>query len=279
LLIIGLACGELSGGPATQPAKFRAGKITDPAIPESSGIVASRKHAGVYWTHNDSGNPPTLFAITREGESIRAYEVGAKNVDWEDVALDDAGHIFIADTGNNNRNRTEVQVYRVDEPDPRANAEGNGGKPPPLRVNDHWRLTYPDKPFDCESLFLLDGKAYLISKNLTGAAAEIYRFDLAAPMNRPVMLERVTDVPLIHAPVTAADISEDGKRLAIMTVLGPYILQINGDVSSVPRVKARYCRYIDPHMEAVCFVKEGLLATTEKRDVFLFRGEFFKSVK
>jgi hypothetical protein len=280
LALIGLTCVQLWAGPATtQPVKFRVGKITDPGIPESSGIVASRKHEGVYWTHNDSGNPPELFAITREGQLIHKFEVAAKNVDWEDLALDDAGHIYIADTGNNNRDRTEVHVYRVDEPDPRAKPPGNGAKTPPLRVNAHWRLNYPDKPFDCESLFLLGGKAYLISKNLTGAAAVIYRFDLAAPMNRPVVLEHVTEIPLIHAPVTAADVSEDGKRLAVMTVIGPYVLEINGDVASAPNAKARHCRYFDPHMEAVCFVKEGLLATTESRDVFLFRDEFLTPVK
>src|SRR6478735_5591600 len=91
-LLLGLACGPALAGSkhaataaaSTQPSKFRVGTISDPAIPESSGIVASRKHEGVYWTQNDSGNPPALFAITREGELIREYPVGAKNVDWED---------------------------------------------------------------------------------------------------------------------------------------------------------------------------------------------------
>ena len=254
--------------------KFRVGRITAPQIPESSGIVASRKHAGVFWTHNDSDNPPSLFAITRDGQLIREYPVEAKNVDWEDIALDDAGHLFIADMGNNRRKRTEVQVYRVDEPDPRQPIHG---RVPSLRVTRSWRLMYPDAPFDCESLFVWKGKGYVLPKRLSKSPAELLSFDLDSPA-RVQTLKKVAEIPVMRAPVTAADISADGNRLAILTLAGPYIFDINGDVESVGRATARYSRYFDLHIEAVCFVPEGLLVTNEGRDVFLFRNEDFVEV-
>ena len=40
------------------PPMERTGRLDDPAIVEASGIVASRKHRGIFWVHNDSGNPP-----------------------------------------------------------------------------------------------------------------------------------------------------------------------------------------------------------------------------
>jgi hypothetical protein len=93
---------------------------------------------------------------------------------------------------------------------------------------------------------------------------------------KPIKLQRVCEIPSIHAPVTAADISADGKRVAILTVLGPYLFDIpDGDPASLATAPDRHCHYIDPHMEAVCFVKEGLLVTTEARDVFLFKDEHF----
>jgi hypothetical protein len=247
------------------------------AVRESSGLVASRKHPGVFWTLSDSGNPPALFAVTREGALVREYAVAAKNVDWEDLAIDGDGRLYIADVGNNQRDRKEVMVMRVDEPDPRAPLPASGVRPAPLRVTNSWRLTFPgDQPFDCESLFVLGGKGYVLPKRLNASPAEVYRFELA-PTPRPQKLERVATIPTVRAPVTAADVSPDGKRVAVLTVFGPYVFQIDGDVAAVSTAKPSFSRYLDPHMEAACFVDDGtaLLATSETRDVLLFRAEHF----
>jgi hypothetical protein len=182
--------------------------------------------------------------------------------------------------GNNNRKRTEVQVYRVDEPDP---GPGGATKPttrpvPPLHVSRTWRLTYPGGPFDCESLFIWQGKGYVLPKRLSTAPAELYSFDLDSRA-RVQTLKKVADVPPVRAPVSAADISADGKQLAILTLFGPFIFDINGDIASIGKAKVRHSQYLDPHMEGVCFVPEGLLVTNEDRDVFLFRYEHFTEHK
>lgn len=268
-----LAAGEAPTQATPEPTNFRIGRIRPEAVRESSGIVASRQHPGVFWTHNDSGNPPVLYAITRDGQLIREYPVAADNTDWEDIATDDAGRLYIADVGNNRRDREEVRVLRVDEPDPRAPLQG---RPAPLRVTANWRLRYPAAPFDCESLFVMGDHAYILPKRLNASPAEIFRFDISRPAPRPVTPERVAELPAIRAPVTAADVSSDGKRLAVLTVLGPYLIDIDGDISSAGKARTLHSRYIDPHMEAACFVPEGLLVTSETRDVLLFREEHFK---
>ena len=374
VVVILLTAGALRAqAPPAEPAEpeFRTGRIAAKAVGESSGLVASRRHAGVFWTVNDSGNDPVLYAISREGELIAAFPVDAKNVDWEDLAIDDDGHLYVADVGNNDGRRTEVRVLRVDEPDPRggggdaapakgdaapkkegnapgkgdrasnkagnapakgdgasnkgddspgkgdgappkgdaapnegagatekgdgapakedgaksarppagARARGVGGKPAALPVTESWRLTYPGKPFDCEALAVHDGAGYLISKRRDGGAAEMFRFDLAPPAAKPVALERVAALP-VRAPVTAADVSADGKRLAVLTVLGPYVFDVNGDVASAGRdAPLRYSRYFHLTMEAACFVPGGLLVTAETRDVFFFADRFFKPVE
>lgn len=262
-----------STAPATE---FRVGTLQPPALRESSGIVASRRHPGVYWTHNDSGNAAALFAVTREGELIREYPVAAKNQDWEDLAIDDGGRLYIADIGNNDRKREEVQVLVVDEPDPRALVQGRVN---PLRVTRTVRVSYADKPFDAESLFILNGHGYVIPKRRNGSVAELFRFGLDEPAHRPAKLERVTDLPGIRAPVTAADVSPDGKQLAVLTVLGPYLIDIDGDVAANAGTgKMTFSRYIDPVMEAACLTPDGLLVTNESRAMFLFRDEHFKPV-
>ena len=242
-------------------------RIDDDGVRESSGVVASRKQPGVYWTHNDSGNAPVLFAMTREGEVLGGFPVSVRNDDWEDVAADDEGHLFIGDVGNNNGGRRQVMVYRVDEPDPRAKPARS------LRVRALWRLTYPGRPFDCEALFVHAGHGYLVSKVPPGLRADVYRFDLSSG-GGAAKLEHVTTLP-VRSPVTAADLSPDGGRLAVMTVSGPYVFRVNGDVASAGAEGAAepwHVNYLDLSIEGVCFTDDGrgLLATTEDREVVYF---------
>jgi hypothetical protein len=253
--------------PTTLPAAaFQiVGHIDAPEIPESSGIVASRKYPGIFWTHNDSGNPAQVFAIDRTGKLIASFSVAAKNIDWEDIAVDEEGHLYLADIGDNNCKRYEIQVYRVDEPAPHAAK----GKRDALRVDTTWRLKYPAKPADAESLFLLGGNGYLISKFLDGRPAGLYRFSLT-PSAKPVTLEKVLDLP-IRAPVTAADLSRDGKWLAVMTLLGPFVYRMDGDVKNLGNGPVWQALFVDPNIEGLCFPLDGgLLATTEGRRVIQF---------
>ena len=264
-----LAAATARAEPTSQPAAV--GRIEAKAIAESSGLVESRQYPGVYWTENDSGNPAALYAITREGKLLGTFPVRAANRDWEDLAIDDAGRIYIAETGNNDRRHAEVAVYRVAEPDPRAT-------PMALAVERTWRLKFPAEPFDCESLFVWNGYGYLVSKHRDGTDASMYRFPLAEEKQvEPATLEKVGTLA-VPFPATAADVSRDGKRLAVMTVMGPYLFRIDGDpaVACSAHAKASHFFWIDPNMEAVCFTAGGLLATNERRDVVLFREEWFE---
>lgn len=259
--------------------KFKLGRIDHKAITESSGLAASRKHPGVYWTHNDSGNGAFVFAITREGGFLAEYPVAnVRNNDWEAIAADDEGHLFIADVGNNDLKRDRAIVYRLDEPDPAA--AGPKGKGQALRVNQVWRLSYPGKPFDAESLFIHQGRGYVVSKLLSGKNAGLYRFDLAAAGGEAT-LEHVCDLP-IRSPVTDASISPDGTRLAVLTVTGPNVFQVDGDVAKAAQLQPAHVTYFDPgdmNMEGVCFTDDGLLASTEQGQMLFFEDRYFAPPK
>lgn len=85
-------------GCATTSAQFTVdtASIQNPAIDESSALVESRQFSGVFWTLNDSGGANVLFAIDSQGQSIATVPVpGATNVDWESLALDDLGNLYV----------------------------------------------------------------------------------------------------------------------------------------------------------------------------------------
>ena len=74
------------------PPLEQVGRFDPQRIPESSGIVKSRRYPGIYWVHNDSGNPPLLFAIRGDGRIVRQFHLGFPDTDWEDIK---AGRISV----------------------------------------------------------------------------------------------------------------------------------------------------------------------------------------
>ena len=211
------------------------------------------------------------FAITREGRLLQAFTVDQKNHDWEDIAYDGKGRILIADIGNNRHDRQETFVHAVAEPDP--NLPPQKRKESKIKAVATWTLKYPAKPFDAESLFVIGEKAYVISKLLTLEKAMLYSFDLdeKKPMQT---LKAVFDLP-IRMPATGADVSQDKKWLCVMTIAGPYLFRIDGDIAKAEKASPAHVFYTDKNMEACTFVPEGILATTEGRDVLLFKWKDF----
>ncbi len=94
------------------------GRLNDPELVESSGLTASRNHPRVFWTHNDDGSP-TLFAVDRRGNMVRSYVLpGSRNRDWESIALDDEGFLYILDNTSRLRSDFKSTIYIFKEPDP-----------------------------------------------------------------------------------------------------------------------------------------------------------------
>jgi hypothetical protein len=276
LLLASLLAASLAASNAAEPGKEivpgvrLVARISDPRIKESSGVVASRRYTNVYWTHNDGGGPKkqVLYTIDREGNTRASFPVIDVTLDdWEDIAMDDAGHLYIGDIGNNDSKRDTLAVYEIDEPNPQAGA----GPVSPKRA---WKLKFPEAAFDCESLFVWKDQGYVVSKVFDKARAQIFRFPLKET-NRPLTLELVATTK-IESPVTGADISADGRLLGVVAKNGAYVFRIDGDVAHVTQTKPHHTKLKNMHIEGCCFVPEGLLATSERRMIFLFNDPAFR---
>lgn len=209
-----------------------------------------------------------LYAIARDGRLLGEFVVGdVLLTDWEDIAIDDEKHLFISDTGNNEAKRTEVMVHQIDEPDPKATVRYVAPK-------KTWRLKFPGEPFDCESLFVWQGSGYVVSKVFKDARAQIFRFPLS-DQKEPATLELVATTK-IESPVTGADISPNGKLLGLVAKSGAFAYTINGDVAKAGKGKPHQTKFRHEHIEACTFVPEGLLATAESREIYLFTDEAFQ---
>jgi hypothetical protein len=241
----------------------RLGRLDHPAIREASGIVKSRRHPGIFWVHNDSGNPPAIFAVKRDGSLVREYAVGALNVDWEDITADDDGHLYLGDIGNNGGLLPLRVVYRVDEPDPSKPATGLL----PVTLKSYYRFSAKEKRFDAEGLFLLAGRAVVVAKTFDGREAELFAvpLDPPAPLLRPATPEPIGRLRGFTEPVTGADLSPDGHRLAVcsLEVARVYERGERGTWTLIGQA-----RYRADGIEAICWDGPDLILAGEGRGVY-----------
>jgi len=226
-----LAVALLPGcGDEREPFARMSGLMTDAALGEVSGMAASRRFADVLWVENDGGNTPVLYALGPRGGLLASDRVeGVANTDWEDLAafeLDGKPYILVADTGDNGGLRRTLQLHVVEEP---RSLEDTVLRPA-WSVSFRW----PDGPRDCEAAFVdaAAGKVLLISKKRH--PPELFEVPLRPDRGATVVARRLgtlAGVPQADArslrdrprtarlvgQVTAADLSPDGRTLAVLT--------------------------------------------------------------
>ncbi len=242
------------------------GKVRSAKLREPSGLAASQRYRGVYWTHNDSDHPPELFAIDSLGTVLKVFRVsGAKNEDWEDLTLDPDGNLYIADTGDNDGVRNSVVVYRLREPDP-------FGVDTVVTAEDSLRLRYPSGVhYNCEAVFWKGGRLYLLTKTASFRDSTVcFSVDVGKTGVGVVELVREgarSDVNL----VTAAEYSPAKRRLAVLSytqliILGP-------EVDPFPYARKRTQAGISlGQCEGVCWNGSNLMVVNEAGEIFRISG-------
>ncbi|MCC6159183.1 MAG: hypothetical protein IT350_14130 [Deltaproteobacteria bacterium] len=199
------------------------GVVEDGRLTEISGIAVSAKNPGVIWAHNDSGDGPFVYAMTREGRELgRVKLAGGWAMDWEDMSMGrcavngaDDWCLDLADIGDNDRRRHDLVVYRIVEPtvDPAAPF----GEIP--ATVERMLFAYPDGPRDAEAIARHpDGTLYILSKEPDGIT-NIYRFGPDATRTKTT-LEKLGVLKTARGRgerVTAADIHPSGRRLLVRT--------------------------------------------------------------
>lgn len=237
----------------------------------------SRTHAGVLWTHNDSGDAPRIFALDRRGQLLAEFPIeGASNVDWEDIAIDDAQHLYLGDTGNNASDRRDLVVYRIREPDPAA-------PPGPVRVERALRFRYadqiafpdPERDVDSEAMLWWDGALYLFTKHRSDTCSKLYRLP-DEPSEGERALEPLAVLELGGEPsslagnTSAADLSADGRYVALLTYPMLFVYERTGPhpLPSGPVARIALDRRRTRQVEAIAWDGEALVIGNEQRQLF-----------
>ncbi|MFQ6113695.1 MAG: hypothetical protein ACE5NG_06340, partial [bacterium] len=251
------------------------GHFTDKAIKESSGFIKSRQFERVFWTHNDAGNKARIFATTSKGELIRQVWIpAAKNVDWEDIAADDSGHLIIGDFGNNQNKRKDLTIYVVEEPNPFQTNRAKVIKRIPFQYPDQKEFPDPDNlNFDCEATFWANGHLYLLTRHRSDRKTKLYGFGPLQNLKKQTLI-KIGEFD-IGGSVTAADVSSDGKKLLVLCFEYIYLFEKPDNSDNYLAGKFKRILFEGRSSEGICFDGPNILFTNEQREIYKLPVSYF----
>lgn len=184
-------------------------------LAESSGLELGP--AGTFWTILDSGSPAALYRISAAGQLLDSLLLPLTNRDWEDLARDDKGNLYIADIGNNLNLRRDLLIYKFNPELGQLDT-----------IHFYWpeQKTFPppakERNFDSEALFWYQDQLHLFTKSYGDGILRHYSLPDNAGSYPAKLLE---SVPL-RGLVTAADISPSGSTLALLTYGKVYLFAV-----------------------------------------------------
>lgn len=173
---------------------------------EEASAAQMVTNSNLIWTIQDAGNNNNVYGLDLKGDIVKEIDVSnIKNQDWEDLASDTEGNLYIGDLGNNSRKRKKFFIYKIE------NLANVDHKTEALTIS--FTLPKDVKSEDFESFFLWKDSFYVFSKE-----------------NKKTMLLKVPNKVGEHVAtyiteyelkgkdtrVTSADISPDGKTVVLL---------------------------------------------------------------
>lgn len=186
-------------------------------LAEASGL----EHAGggTFWTMRDSGGASALYRIATDGALLDSLPLNLPNKDWEALGSDTLGNIFIADVGNNLSRRKDLRIYKLHTASGLIDTiafhwEDQQAFPPPKK----------ERNYDCEALIWHQGQLHLFTKSWGDKQVRHYVLPDTAGTYAAVQVEST----YVNGLVTAADISPDKSKLALLTYGKIYLFAVGG---------------------------------------------------
>jgi hypothetical protein len=175
------------------------------------------------WTIEDSGNENKLYRLDANGAIAHTISItDATNVDWEDLASDQEGNIYIGDFGNNDNLRQDLCIYKIGK-ESLANSE--------TTVVAKTSFSYPEQTafppvaterfYDVEALIVYQNHFYLFTKNRStnsDGSVSLYKIPNQPGTQPATLLGKFTSCPDFNTcAITAAAISPDQQKVAILS--------------------------------------------------------------
>lgn len=236
------------------------------SIREISGITMLSDNK--LYAINDSGNDNTLFCLNQKGEILNEIKIPeTKNIDWEDLAYDQENNIYIGDFGNNNNDRKDLVIYKVN------GLLSNTVSAKKIEFIFEDQKKFPPKKkdfnFDVEAFIYLKGNLYLFTKNRikdSKGKTKLYKVS-ATPGKYMAKLigEYKTCENNSTCLITGAAINQSEDKIALLTHNKVFVITnfeegnlFNGDIK---KIKLKH----NSQKESLCFKNDSTLFITDEK--------------
>lgn len=189
-------------------------------LKEASGLEMTK--SGYLWSHNDD-RFSILYCLDTHGNTIKTIHLNHPNAGWEDLTRDRRGNLYVGSFGNNKNERKNLSIYKIYDPEKVTEKVYTAGV---------IQYSYPDQTafppsktnlnFDVDAFVSRGDSLYLFTKNRTDpftGYSKIYRLPQEPGKYNAVLYDSIylgTGAMMDHW-VTSADISPDGKWLALLS--------------------------------------------------------------
>jgi hypothetical protein len=184
--------------------------------------------SSLYWIIEDSGNKSVVYGIDAEGKTKAELKLDNENNDWESLASDKEGNLYVGDFGNNDNDRKDLKIYKVSK---------EYVKDGDAKVSAVTNFSYPEQTefppaknsrfFDCEAFIEYKGNFFLFTKNRSSGSDgsfNVYKVPNRAGNYKAQLIGKLTTCEKSDCQVTGADISSDGSKIILLTADVVYLL-------------------------------------------------------
>ncbi len=227
---------------------------------------------GMLWALEDHGNKNRIYKVGFDGKLEQQITLkDVKNNDWEEIASDNQGNLYIGDFGNNENDRIDLAIYKVQK-DVLSNNEAEVAAITSFYYPE--QKDFPPKKsgrfFDVEAFFEHSGHFYLFTKNRSaGFNGELFVYKVPNAPGKYAAKKIAT----LHTcgmykkcAVTAADISPDGKTAVLLAGDRLWLLTGFGNDDFANATMQEYTLGHHTQKEGICFKDANTLLITDEKD-------------
>ncbi|KGL61942.1 hypothetical protein [Polaribacter sp. Hel1_85] len=237
-------------------------------LEEVSGteVVSDSK---LIWMLNDGGNKPKIYGVSKKGKIVKDITIKAKNNDWEDLASDEKGNLYIGDFGNNESDRKNLTILKIKHKDLSSSKKVEVEK---IKFYYPNQTKFPPKKkeyfFDSESFFYYKNSFYIFTKSRVKnkfGKTSLYKIPTKKGNHKAEFISEFNNGKEMDSWITSADISNDGSKVALLSPSSVLIFSdyknddfLSGKLTKIP------LNYIS-QKEGITFKNKNTLLITDEK--------------
>ncbi|WP_018342646.1 hypothetical protein [Cytophaga aurantiaca] len=253
-------------------AKIKRITFIDTTICESSALVKPDLDFDIYYSLNDSGSRPEVFAFNEKGELLDTKTIpNATNKDWEELvyykdSLENP-HLVIGDMGNNRNKRKDLCLYNYD-------IDNNTTNKHSFSYEDQSKFPPSEDSlsFDCEAFFRRDSSYYFISKNRSRVPVKLYQLSQDTSAHTANVVQQLS----FKGMVTGCSVYKDAsgkEKIAVLLYGRIFLFHITDSHAGIQFVPYGVIKFPSGgQSEGISWYNEHELRVTNER------GKLFKII-